>query len=170
MNDMKNYVSNCAFQNDKQVHRFNSKVVINIIIGLYFLLFIYAATSKIIDHEKFQLQISKSPIITNFAQILVWMVPAIEIIASVMLLIDRTILAGLYTSLAVMSLFTAYIIAILNSNEVVPCSCGGVLQAMGWHSHLIFNIAFMVMAIIALFLQTKITEKKQRKKSALKIF
>ncbi len=67
---------------------------------------------------------------------------------------------ALYSALALMSLFTAYIIAILNFSDTIPCSCGGVLEKMSWNEHLVFNIIFMLMAIIAIVLQTKINERK----------
>lgn len=46
-------------------------------------------------------------------------------------------------------MFTAYIIVILNYSSFVPCSCGGILEEMGWKEHLIFNIAFTILAAIA---------------------
>lgn len=134
--------------------------IIDVISYLYILLFLYAATSKLVEYDKFQLQISKSPIITDFAQILVWMVPALEIMISIMLLVKRTLMLGLYAAFALMCLFTAYIYAILNFTDSIPCSCGGVLEKLGWAEHLIFNIGFMVLALTGILLQAKIIEKR----------
>lgn len=136
------------------------KIIVDIIISLYVLLFLYAASSKLIEYDKFQLQISKSPIITDYAPIIVWMVPALEIIISIMLLIKKTLMLGLYAALGLMCLFTAYIYAILNFSDDIPCSCGGVLQKMGWTEHLIFNIGFVLLAVAGIVLQAKIEEKK----------
>lgn len=129
--------------------------ITDIIAYLYVLLFLYTATSKLLEHEKFQLQISKSPIITDYANILVWMVPAMEIIISVMLLINSIRTVGLYAGFMLMCLFTAYIVAILNFTDHIPCGCGGVLQNLGWTEHLIFNMVFVLLAIAAILLQTK---------------
>ena len=134
--------------------------IVDIIAYLYVLLFLYAATSKLLEYDKSLLQMSKSPIITDYAHILVWMVPVLEIIISIMLLIKRTILLGLYAAFALMCLFTAYIYAILNYSDHIPCSCGGVLAKLGWNEHLIFNIAFIALALIGILLQAKIIEKK----------
>lgn len=135
------------------------RIIVDVITYSYILLFLYAATSKLLEYDKFQLQISKSPILTDFAQILVWMVPALEIIISIMLLIKRTLMLGLYAALVLMSLFTTYIYAILNFSDHIPCSCGGVLAKLGWTEHMIFNIGFVVLAIIGILLQSKIEEK-----------
>lgn len=126
----------------------------------FFLLFLYAASSKLLDYEKSELQMSKSPIITDFAFILVWLVPSTEIIIAIMLVIPRTTMLGLYATLGLMSMFTAYIIAILYFTDSIPCSCGGVLEKMSWDQHLIFNIFFMILSVTAILIQTKIHEKK----------
>lgn len=136
------------------------RIIVDIIVYMYVLLFLYAATSKLIEYDKFQLQISKSPIITNYAHILVWMVPALEIIISIMLLIDRIRMIGLFAAFGLMSLFTAYIYAILNYSDFIPCSCGGVLQKMTWDQHLIFNIAFVLLGIAGIILHANTTDKK----------
>jgi uncharacterized membrane protein YphA (DoxX/SURF4 family) len=136
------------------------RTIVDIITYLYVFLFLYAATSKLIEYDKFQLQISKSPIITDFANILVWMVPALESIISIMLLINRTLMLGLYAAFALMCLFTAYIYAILNFTDSIPCSCGGVIAKLGWTEHMIFNIVFVTLAIVGILLQSKIEEKK----------
>lgn len=135
------------------------KVAIDIVCFAYFLLFLYVAFSKLLDYEKSELQMSKSPIITGFAFILVWLVPTIEIIIAVLLMIKKTVMLALYAALTLMSLFTAYIIAILNFSDTIPCSCGGVLERLSWNEHLIFNLAFMALAILAILLQTKNVEK-----------
>lgn len=136
------------------------RTIVDIITYLYVLLFLYAATSKLAEYDKFQLQISKSPIITDYAQMLVWMVPALEIIISIMLLIKRTLMLGLYAAFGLMCLFTVYIYAILNFTDSIPCSCGGVIAKLGWTEHMIFNIVFVTLAIVGILLRSKIEEKK----------
>lgn len=134
--------------------------LVDIICYLFVLLFLYAATSKLIEYDKFQLQMSKSPIITNYASILVWLVPLAEIIISIMLLIERFKMLGLYLAFGLMLSFTLYIYAILNYSDSIPCSCGGVLQKMTWDQHLIFNIVFVVLGIVGILLYTKTSDKK----------
>ena len=136
------------------------RVLVDIICYLFVLLFLYAATSKLLDYSKFQLQMGKSPIITDFANILVWLVPGVEIVISIMLIMDRTRMLGLFAAFTLMVLFTGYIYAILNYSDTIPCSCGGVLEKMSWSQHLIFNCVFVALAVVGILLQTKITEKK----------
>jgi len=74
------------------------KLVAASISGFFVLLILYAAASKLIEYDRFQLQISKSSIITDFAPVLVWMVPLMEIVISIMLLVNRIVLPGLYAA------------------------------------------------------------------------
>lgn len=127
----------------------------DLIIFLFVTLFLYAAVSKINEYDLFKAQIGKSPLIMEYSKWLAAAVPSIEIIISIMLLSTRLQLAGLYASFSLMFLFTTYIIFILNFSPYVPCSCGGILSKMGWTEHLIFNIAFTLLAIVGIILNIK---------------
>ncbi len=41
---------------------------------------------------------------------------------------------------------------ILNYSEFIPCSCGGILEKMDWKTHLIFNIATVIVAAFTIVL------------------
>lgn len=129
------------------------KNVIEIIIFLYILLFLYAAISKYLDHARFLLQLGRSPILGPYANILVWFVPSVEIVITILLLFTKTRLIALLSSFTLMILFTIYIILILYFSNFIPCSCGGVLERMGWTEHLVFNFIFIVLAFIGIIFQ-----------------
>jgi len=131
------------------------QIIIEIICFLLIVLFVYAATNKLIEMEKFKVQIGQSPLITAFADWVVWLIPISELLVSITLVIPSLRLLGLYSSFVLMVMFTAYIIAILNFSEYVPCSCGGILEKLGWTEHLIFNIAFALLAMLGVILASK---------------
>lgn len=131
------------------------QLYVEIICILFVLLFMYAATSKLTDYQKFKVQLGQSPMLTVFATWVAWLIPAIEITISVMLATNRWRLTGLYASLSLMVMFTAYIIAITRYSEYVPCSCGGILEKMGWNEHLVFNSAFVILAVTGILLYSK---------------
>lgn len=128
-------------------------IIIEIITFLFILLFTYAAVMKLKDYERFVVQIGQSPLLTAFAHWLAWLVPVIELIISVMLAIPRFRLIGLYASFSIMVMFTTYIICILTLSLSIPCSCGGVLENMGWTEHMYFNIGFVVLGAIGVLLK-----------------
>ena len=130
------------------------KVALEIICFLFILLFTYAAVTKLMDYQKFTVQIGQSPLLTDFAGVLAWAVPGVELLIAGMLAITRLRLIGLYAAFSLMVMFTAYIIAILQFSDSIPCSCGGVLEAMGWTEHLIFNIGFVLLGFTGIVLHS----------------
>lgn len=120
----------------------------------YILLFVYAAISKTLDFENFQVQLAQSPLVSAYAGFISYSVIVIELIIAVMLMMKGLRKTGLYMSFGIMVSFTVYIYLILNYSDFVPCSCGGILEKMSWNQHLIFNIACVVLSCMALFFKT----------------
>ncbi|MGS2741843.1 MauE/DoxX family redox-associated membrane protein [Sinomicrobium sp. M5D2P17] len=130
----------------------HKSVVLEIICFLFILLFVYAAVNKLMDVQKFTVQIGQSPLLTNIAGFTAWFIPIIEILVALLLAWPKTRLTGMYGAFALIVMFTAYIVAILSFSEKIPCSCGGVLEKLGWTEHLIFNIGFVLLAVIGILL------------------
>lgn len=138
------------------------------IASLFFiLLFIYAASSKIRDFENFQVQLAQSPLLSTYAGVISYGVIALEIGITVLLFMPKRRSIGLYVTFGLMVAFTVYIYLILNHGDFVPCSCGGILEKMGWEEHLIFNIGCAVLALTAGYISDeKRSDKGQAKLSA----
>ena len=128
----------------------NRIVISEIIRYLLILLFTYTAASKMLTYPLFVVQIGLSPLLPPFVQQVAWLIPMVEILVALMLAIPGTRLAGWYASWALMLLFTLYVAAILNIASNVPCSCGGVLEALSWEPHLLFNVGFLVANTVVL--------------------
>ena len=125
--------------------------IIPLAVSLFFIiLFIYAAASKMLDFENFQVQLAQSPLLSAYAGFISFGVVILELVIVGLLCFNFTRLWGLYASFAIMVAFTVYIFLILNYSDFVPCSCGGILEKMGWTEHLIFNIACVVTAGLAI--------------------
>lgn len=135
-------------------------VIIEIICFLFILLFVYAAVMKLRDTEQFVAQLQQSPMLLPFATWVAWVVPLIELATAALLIIRRLRLIGLIASFTLMAMFTMYVIIIMNFAKHVPCSCGGILNEMGWGEHLIFNIGFVLLAITGIFLLAKSGDEK----------
>lgn len=129
-------------------------VLLEVICILYILLFVYAAVNKFLVFDEFVIQIGQSPVLTAYAGWVAWVVPSLEILISLMLVIPRFRLLALYAAFTLMVMFTAYIFIILNFSDHIPCSCGGVLEKLGWTEHLIFNIAFVILAFIGIIIMS----------------
>ena len=127
-------------------------VLVEVICYLFILLFVYAAVSKLTDFGKFKAQLGQSPILTDFAEIIALIIPAIEIAIAIMLIFPAMRRMALYACYYLMTLFTIYIIAVLNFSNHVPCSCGGILEKLGWTEHIIFNLVFVILAVLGIYL------------------
>lgn len=119
---------------------------------LFILLFIYAAVSKLLEYDKFHIQISQSPILTSMGNWIAFLVPVIEILIAFFLIVPRFRLLAFYAAFCLMITFTTYIFLILKFSPFIPCACGGILDSMGWAEHLIFNLGFVSLAMIGVLL------------------
>ncbi len=137
------------------------KVAVEIICFMFVVLFTYAAANKLVDYQKFSVQIGLSPLLTGFQDFIPWMVISIELLVSALLLFPRYRLYALFASFSLMTMFTAYIGAILKFSSFVPCSCGGVLEKLGWTEHLIFNSVFVFLGLTGIILQARIGKENQ---------
>lgn len=127
-----------------------NKIILEAVVFLLAVLFIYAGISKLLDHSRFSVQLAKSPMLTDYSRILSWILPLSELVIALLLFTKYLRNFALYAYLFLMVTFTAYLFVILNFSYHVPCSCGGVLQNMSWRSHIIFNIVFVGLNIYAI--------------------
>jgi hypothetical protein len=133
------------------------EIIINLILTISAVLFLYASFSKYADWAQFGNSMHKQPFPEWMIGILMWSLPPIEIIIAALLLgglfNQKLRILGLYAFELTMALFTFYIVAILlNLFPRVPCSCGGVLQSLGWVQHLVFNLFFMLLSAFGIYL------------------
>lgn len=122
---------------------------------LFIFLFTYAAISKLIDFETFRLQLKQLPFFSSFASQLAWGILIIEIILALMFFFFKLRLVALYVSLLLITLFTVYITSVLLFADSIPCSCGGVISSLSWNEHLVFNVGWLLLALVGISLSTK---------------
>jgi hypothetical protein len=137
------------------------QLIVEIIVSLFVVLFLYAAGIKLIEYKTFVSQIGMSPLVTRYSGVLAWLVPTTEIVLSVMLMVPRFRGLGLYGSFGLMMMFTLYIIAMFSLDTKLPCACGGVLSNLGWREHLLFNIVFDLLGLAAIMLTYQIFGNKK---------
>jgi len=124
-------------------------------------LFLYTAYSKILEHRRFLKGLSRVELIGGFAGSISWLVPAAEILIAILMIIPKAYKLGLYAFITVMTSFTGYILSMLLWAKTLPCHCGGVIETLSWTQHIWFNLAFIAIALLALWLS--------KRKSILKI-
>lgn len=136
-----------------------SRTVLNSIVYLLIVLWVYAAISKLIDFDQNRNAMLQQVFPVFIAEILAWAVPLTELAAASLLVASTTRVAGLYISFSLLLLFSIYILTVvIGYFGRVPCSCGGILEEMSWGQHLAFNILFIFLNFLAL----KFTIKERR--------
>jgi len=135
-----------------KTYRNFTNIILDSISLLLVLLFVYAAVNKILDFENFQVQLGQSPVLSAYAGTISWAVIIIELLISIFLSVKKFRIIGLYSAFTLMVMFTVYIYLILNYSSSIPCSCGGILEKLNWKQHLLFNICFVIISAIGVFL------------------
>lgn len=113
---------------------------------LFIILFMYTAAAKFFTLSKFASTLGKSPLIGHMATTIAWMIPVLEIAISILLVVRDTRKKGLCAALALMALFTTYLIYMVMSGSKLPCHCGGVVSSLSWQQHIWFNLAWVCLA------------------------
>jgi len=63
---------------------------------------------------------------------------------------ERMRLFGLVGSFLLLLAFSAYAaLILLHYFPYVPCGCGGVIRYLSWPQHLVFNLFFAALALVA---------------------
>jgi hypothetical protein len=137
-------------------------LILDIISTLLVILFIYTAVSKLINLTEFREQMQNQEIPKWLARVLVIALPPVEVLTALLLVFSRTRMAGLWVSAVLLFLFTGYIgLVVLGSYGRTPCSCGGVLRSMGWNTHLVFNLFFLLSTCYAISLMYRERRSRQ---------
>jgi uncharacterized membrane protein YphA (DoxX/SURF4 family) len=137
------------------------QLILEGIVSLLVMMFLYASFSKYFDFAAFQRAMYRQPFPHGFSTLLIIVMPPIEIMVSILLITEKKRTQGLRAAVILMTLFTGYISAILlHLFPKVPCSCGGVIARLNWQQHLLVNCCFLLLAITGLIIQQKSYDAK----------
>lgn len=139
--------------------KIKTDIIIGLICFLLAFLFTYTAVSKLGNHDGFVMQLFKAPVIGKYREIVSWMLPISELIVAILLVFKTTQLTALYISLGMLVLFTIYLGWMLLFSKNLPCNCGGVINKMTWKQHIVFNLGFIVLAMLGIVLTLKNSRK-----------
>jgi uncharacterized membrane protein YphA (DoxX/SURF4 family) len=136
--------------------------IIEIICFLYAILFLYTGISKLMEYDTFKEQLLESPLLPFGAPVVAILVPLLEFLVVLCLVVPRLRLKGLYAALATMVAFTGYILGLMSFSDKLPCSCGGIISALSWQQHVVFNCAFLALAVWGVILQRRLVKDNKK--------
>lgn len=124
---------------------------------LLLLLWIPVSLNKFINFESFRHDIYRQQFSPSLANGIIYCLPFIEIITVVLIVIPKYRLWGFISSTFLMSVFTIYIAAaLLKAWDKLPCGCGLIISQLNWHEHFWFNLTFLILSVMAWYLQSLI--------------
>ena len=137
------------------------KFTLNIILSelctsLMVLLFTYAGASKLLQQDIFRIQLINVPVIRKYRDVFALTIPIFELLLAVLMIVKRTRVAGLVASLITLCVFIAYLSISLLTNSNLPFHCGGVINSLSWKQHIFFNLFFIAVAALGLYMQRSV--------------
>jgi putative oxidoreductase len=128
------------------------KVITLVLLGLW----IPALTDKVLGFEVFQNSLKRQPFPDHLAQPLGYFLVLAESITVVLLITAKCRRYGLFVSLVLLTVFTAYIAAALAGAWAdLPCGCGSVISTLSWTQHFWFNLFFLLLSLWGILLMNK---------------
>ncbi|MET3606932.1 putative membrane protein YphA (DoxX/SURF4 family) [Mucilaginibacter rubeus] len=127
------------------------ELIYELITGLPVLLFLYTGLSKLLDFKNFEVSMLFQHLPASVTLPMTYLLPLSEIVVAALMIPDKSRLAGIYAFLIMMTAFTLYVgAALLHLFPKAPCACGGMLKSLGWDQHFVFNVLFIILAVIAI--------------------
>lgn len=140
-----------------QDQRKKKQIAFNTVIALLLLLWVPVSIDKLIDFAAFKDGILKQPFSIDLGYVLIYTLPAFELLIVFALVSEKFRRVGLILSTLLMAVFTGYVaVALLGAWEKLPCGCGSVIRGMTWTQHFFFNLFFLVLSVLGLYLWYKL--------------
>lgn len=132
------------------------QTIINVTTSFLMLLFCYAAVSKILDFENFQIQLKTLlPLLMNTRFVALLFILSLFLIV-LLLCITKWRRLGLVLSFGMMVSISIYIIYLINFHPNLPCTCLGFLEGKDWRVNLYFNLFCSLIAGLSLYFESMI--------------
>lgn len=124
-----------------------SNILSQIFRFILIIVFSYTTYHKLIDICSFEETLLKSTLIEPYeVKYLLYLIPLIELI-TIIFLLPKKYIYGLYMSLFLMLVFTTYLIALNNFSFYRGCSCGGIFNEFSYPVHIAVNIFLISISV-----------------------
>lgn len=126
------------------------------------ILLLYSAYYKIWHWDDFEVQLYTSILIADkYIPILMLFLPSFEILISIMIFYFYRKNIGLFLSFFLLLLYTFYLIALNEFSFSSICSNGGLFNVIDYSRHLLINLFFLTLNLIALYLNRNDSSSKK---------
>lgn len=114
-------------------------------------LLLYTAFAKWMDFPSTHLKLRSSPVafVSNWAKEITWVLPAVEIGIVCLMISGVWRRAGVLLSGILFLLFSGYLILLLTAVPGTVCGCGGFINHLSLHQHLMLTIAMAILSLLS---------------------
>ena len=123
------------------------QVLVEVITLLIVVVLLYAAINKLIHYRAFRFVLGITPTLKGMVSILTFAIPILELLIAILMLIQKTKIAGLYLSIG---LFIIYLVGMFQLKLYVPNIRGGILDRLSFTQYLILNTLLLTLAIFGI--------------------
>lgn len=136
----------------------------DVIIYGYAFMYMYTGWAKFMNLSTFIRGNSKIPYLGPYAKLIGYGIPTLEIMLAILLIVPVYWIKrlALWTSTLLMGVFTLYLSLMVGFAEKKLCHCGGVIESMGWKTHIAFNLFWLIAGIFAL-VRIQVIHSKNKK-------
>lgn len=131
-------------------------VIVEIIIALLGIFWVYASITKLLDYDTYWRQVMHYIQNNVWAKGIAIVLPILQFLTAIGLVFRQSRIMALLISLVMLLFFTGLIIYLLYFAAVTPCSCNGIVSGFSWKQHLLFNIVFLLINITGIVLMIKV--------------
>lgn len=143
-----------------------TKALVKLIAIVLAVLFAIAAVDKLEHYPKFHLQLQRFPVSLSVLYSQAWLIPVTELITAVLLLVPMTRVKGLFASLFLLSLYTLYLVIMLETRFYCTCNCGEPFQSLSLKVHIILTLASVFVTGVGVVLSGRLVEEPLPKLSS----
>ncbi len=128
---------------------------------------LYTGLTKWINFSHYSRSMLSQPLPSGWLNILMYVIPIIEIIAAILLIPQQTRQLGLWITSIIMTAFTAYVVYIkLSALENTTCPCGGLFSKLNWNQHTWVNSLLTIIAMTATLLNRNLFPGHGKRRNA----
>jgi len=123
------------------------KIISEVVALIIVIVLLYAAINKLIHYRSFRFLLGITPTLKGMVSALTFAIPILELSIGILILLQKTKLAGLYLSIG---LFIIYLVGMFQLKLYVPNIRGGILDRLSFTQYVILNTLLLVLAILGI--------------------
>jgi len=131
-------------------------IIFDVLAVSFVVLFLLTAIKQLMAFQTLKEVLAASPLIGRQSSLFAYVIPGSETAISLLILVPKTRVLGVFASLSLLILFTAYLTYMVTAGVKLPCNCGGIIPRLSWTQHIGLNLILIAINIACLKLSNSV--------------